>query len=100
MELHNHYSEFQQAGVEVVALAVASCSSVDSWRRSEGIMFPLLADPDHEVAESLHVYNLWGREMAAPAVFIIDTDRRILWYYIGENMAKRADVQEVLKHLP
>ena len=85
----------------MVALAVASRSSVNSGvRELLGLPYPVLADPEHEVAEGYEVYNVLGDGYAAPSVFVIDTDGSIVWSYVGEGPTDRPSVDTVLKNLP
>ncbi len=100
MELQRQYEAFKEAGVEVIALAVVPVASVDGTRQSIGIAYPLLADPEHRVAESYGVYNLLGDGYAAPSVFIIEMDGRILWSHIGQHPGDRPGVQTILERLP
>jgi len=60
----------------------------------------MLADSKHKVAEAYGVYNLLGDGLAAPAVFVIDTDGRIVWSYVGRNSSDRPNTQAILEHLP
>jgi peroxiredoxin len=62
--------------------------------------YPLLADPEHQVAEAFNVYDLLGTGYAAPSVFVIDTNRDILWSYIGQSSTDRPTATSVLEHLP
>lgn len=99
MELQQSYPRFQEAGVEVFALAVASLESVEDWCQAQGYEFPLLADPEHEVAEAYGVYDLFGYGLAAPAAFIVDTDGRVVW----NTVALESDwpgAYAILEHLP
>ena len=91
---------FKEAGVEVIALAVAPVASVDGTRQSIGIAYPLLADPAHQVAEAYGVYNLLSDGYAAPSVFVIEMDGRILWSHVGRHPGDRPSVQTVLERLP
>jgi peroxiredoxin len=100
VELQSQYPVFQEAGAEVVALAVASVASVESWCQSAGVSYPMLADPAHRAAESYGVYNLLGDGLATPAVFVIDTDGRIAWSHVGQHANDRASVQMILEQLP
>ncbi len=100
MKLQNRYQKFQDAGAEVVALAVAPRSSVDSTRKSLGISYIMLSDKKHRVAAAYGVYNLLGDNLAAPAVFVIDTDGTVLWQYIGKNPNDRPVPGQILEHLP
>lgn len=100
MQLQQNYTAFQSAGAEVVALAVAPRSAVDGAQQVVGATYPMLADPQHRVAEAYGVYNLLSDQLAAPSVFVIDTDRSILWYHVGRDPADRPGVQEILQKLP
>ena len=84
-----------------MALAVASASSIDSGVREVlNLTYPLLADPQHRVADALNVYNLFGDAYAAPSVFVIDTDKTIVWSYVGEDASDRPSADTILKNLP
>ncbi|MCS7177887.1 MAG: redoxin domain-containing protein [Anaerolineae bacterium] len=98
MELRDHYGAFQARGAEVVALAVASLEAVEGVRTSVGAPFPILADPDHRVAEMYGVYNLLGDGLAAPAVFVLKNGS-IRWSYVGQSPTDRPPVAEILAHL-
>jgi len=65
-----------------------------------GAAYPLLADPAHRVAEAFGVYNLFNDNLAVPSVFVIDTDGRIVWHYVGKNSGDRPGAQAILEQLP
>lgn len=100
MELQGNYEAFQDAGVEVVALAVVSPESVEGLQQSLGISYPVLADPDHRVSEEYGVYNLLGDGLAAPAVFVINSDGQVVWQYTGTSALDRESAETILSHLP
>ena len=100
VELQNNAAAFQEAGVQVVAVFASSLDSVTGIQASTGVTYPVLADPDHQAAEAYGVYNLLGDGLAAPAVFVVDTDGRIVWGFIGQNVQDRPGVQTILEHLP
>jgi peroxiredoxin len=62
--------------------------------------FPVLADPDHQAAEAYGVYNLLGDGIAAPSVFIINSNGQIVWSYIGKDAEDRPTAATLLDHLP
>jgi peroxiredoxin len=99
VELQMLYSEFQARGAEIVALAVAPLASVDGARQSTQATYPMLADPTHQVAEAYGVYNLLGFNLAAPSVFIIERDGRIVWRYVGQNSGDRPAAESILMQL-
>ena len=99
--MHNNYETFQEAGAEIVALAVASLSTVErNVLNALNVPYPVLADPDHEVTEKYGVYNLLGDSLAAPAVFVIDTDGEILWSHVGSGPGDRPSPSLILENLP
>jgi peroxiredoxin len=100
VQLQQSYQAVEHVGADVAALAVAPMSSVDGARQAAGAAFPMMADVDHVVAEAYGVYNLLGDSLAAPSVFVIDTDGRILWGYIGRSSMDRPDVHTILDKLP
>jgi peroxiredoxin len=100
VELQNNYEAFQEAGVEVIALAVAPATSVNGAQQATGATYPLLADPAHRVAEAYGVYNLLGDGLAAPSVFVIDADGHIAWNHVGQHPGDRPSAQTVLEQLP
>ncbi len=100
MDLRDHYQDFQARNAEILALAVHDQSVAETVVRVTEAPFPVLADPDHAVAEAYGVYNLLGDGIATPAVFIVDTAGQIVWSYMGQNAADRPSVQTILENLP
>ena len=94
------YERFQEAGVEVAAIAVASVESVESWCQRGSIGYPMLADPDHVVADIFGITEVASDQRLAPSVFVIDTDGSIVWYHIGAHSRDHAGVEETLRNLP
>jgi len=84
----------------VVAVAVAQRGQVRSAKETVEAPYPMLADPDHQVADAYGVYNLLGDGYAAPAVFVIGQDGQILWYHVGQAPGDRPTVEEILNRLP
>ena len=78
----------------------ASLSEVESWCQQAGIEYPMLADSDYTVSEAYGVYNLLGDDLAAPAVFVIDTDGHIVWRQVGQSANNPVSAQIIIEHLP
>jgi peroxiredoxin len=100
VELQQNYTTVGQRGAEVVAIVVASLEAVDGLCESARVPFPVLSDADHTVSEAYGVYNVLGDELAAPAVFIVDPDRRILWSQIGRPARLIVPIDTILENLP
>ena len=86
--------------MEVIALVVASVEEVEGWCKRAGVSYPMLADSEHQVSEAYGVYDLFKDGLAAPAVFVVDTDGRVVWGYVGQRTDDRVSAQTILEHLP
>ncbi len=65
-----------------------------------GARFPILADVEHQVAEIYGVFNRLGDGLAAPSVFIVDENGRIVWHHIGAHPNDRLSAAEIFQHIP
>lgn len=67
---------------------------------NSGASFPFLyTTKSDEVPQAYNVYNLHNDGVAAPAVFIIDTNGKIAYEYIGKDIADRPDTAIILAEL-
>lgn len=51
------YGEFQRAGAVVLGVSTDSVKSHEKFKTKYNLPFPLLSDPEHQVAEQ---YGVWG----------------------------------------
>ena len=100
MDLQNHYQDFQGRDTEILALAVHDVAGAQRVAQVTGATYPILADPDHAVADAYGVYNLLGDGVATPAVFIVDQTGQIVWSYVGRSASDRPNVKTILENLP
>ena len=100
MDLQNYYQDFQGHDTEILALAVHDMTGAQRVAQVTGAAYPILADPDHAVADAYGVYNLLGDGVATPAVFIVDQSGQIVWSYVGQSASDRPNVQTILENLP
>jgi peroxiredoxin Q/BCP len=100
VDLQSNYQQFQERQTEIIALAVQDVAQAQNMVQITGVSYPILADPDHRVADAYKVYNLLGDGVATPAVFIIDKAGQIVWSYIGQNVNDRPSSQTILENLP
>jgi len=84
----------------VIGVAVQDVARAKVMGEISGASFPLLADPDHAVADAYEVFDLLGDGVATPSTFIVDLDGYIVWSYVGQNAADRPGVDTILSHLP
>ncbi len=100
MDLQNRYQDFLSRDTEIIAMAVQNTANAKKMVDVTGAAFPILADPDHAVADAYSVFNLLDDNVAAPAVFIINPAGHITWQYIGKNSNDRPAPQKILDNLP
>ena len=81
-EFRDLSAEFEAAGATVWSVSVLDAASKARFKAEHGLTFPLLADPDHEVAER---YGVWVEKKnygktyfgIGRATFLIDREGRI-----------------------
>lgn len=56
-DFRDNYEAFSKAGFEIVGISPDQPEKLSEFRQEHGLPFPLLSDPDHEVAEA---YGAWG----------------------------------------
>jgi len=54
--VRDHRSDYERAGAVVLGVSPDSVEAVAKFDEKHGLRFPLLADPDHSVAEA---YGVW-----------------------------------------
>lgn len=99
VELERAYPRVRSEGAELAAITVAPLDQVRAGKQELGLTFPVLADPDHLVAERYGVYDRLGDGLAGPAVFVLDGAGRIRWRYVGSQVGDRPAAREVLAQL-
>lgn len=66
---------------------------------SLGLEFPIMYDPQAEVVKEYGVFNLLNDDRATPSTFVIDTQGKIRWKYVGRSISDRASNQTIIAQL-
>jgi glutaredoxin-dependent peroxiredoxin len=88
--------------VQVVGVVSQSARAVRTYIEETGLPFDILIDERRDV---LRAYGVWHRigldawNIARPAVFLIDTDRRIRYSFIGDRQREFPTGEELLAAL-
>ena len=91
--------EFKARGVQVIGLLGQSRDAVRRYIEDTGLPFDVLIDERRDV---IRAYGVWHRigidawNLARPAVFLIDTDRKVLASWIGDNQRQFPAAEEIL----
>jgi peroxiredoxin Q/BCP len=80
--LRDAWGEFERAGAVVLGVSPDDAASHAKFKEKYGLQFPLLADPDHAVAEE---YGVWGEKHLygktymgiVRSTFVIDADGNV-----------------------
>ncbi len=100
MQLQARYAEFQDAGIEIVAISSEDRAEASTLKNELAISFPILSDADRAVIERYGVFHEnepKGRPIARPSVFIIDPEGIIRYRYVGEDARDRPSPDELLR---
>jgi peroxiredoxin len=94
-DYRDHHQEIRAAGADVVAISVDRSERSERLRRDLNLPFTILSDVDRRVVKAWDIFN--PREfggVAEPAVFIIDTNRNVLFSSV-DGVRKRMGASEV-----
>ena len=95
--MRQDYGEFQERGVEIIALGPDGPNAFRRYWQEENIPFIGCADIKSQVGNRFHQeVNLFkfGR---MPAIFVVDKDGRIRYSHYGDSMADIPANAEILK---
>jgi peroxiredoxin len=90
--------EFEKRGAQIAGISVDPPSNNASMVGKLLLPFPLLSDPEGELAR---LFGLWNKEegVAAPSVVVIDQSGEVRYLYSGADVADRPRDEEVLAAL-
>jgi peroxiredoxin len=97
-ELQKYLAELDKRNADVVAISVDPVETNLELSARLGLTFPLAADPEHATLAAFGVYDD-HHEIAWPAVFIVERDRRVSWRYLADDYKVRPTVEEMLRAL-
>jgi thioredoxin-dependent peroxiredoxin len=100
VQLEADRPQFEQKNTQILAIAVQDQAGAQQAMAETGAAYPILADPDHRVAEAYGAFNTLGDNVATPSIFVIDKAGQIAWSYIGQGVSDRPSNQTILDNLP
>lgn len=89
VQLAAQYEQLQSAKIQVIAVSCQSSSALQSYLANNPLPFPLLPDTSRAVAKAFgtHYWLRWeGINLSHPALFILDSEGRVLFRYVGKRM--------------
>lgn len=76
--------------------------SPEGYLAEHSVSFPFLLDENRAVTKAYGVYHRIGfdaYDIARPATFVIGTDGRIRYIYVGSSQTDRAPIESILSAL-
>ena len=88
--IRDAWAEFQRAGAEVFGISADTTASHERFRSKYSLPFPLLADPEHKLAEPYGV-GQEGKNSYERSTFVIDADGNVAKIMRRVNPDQHAD---------
>ena len=91
VQLQEDAATLDSLGYQIIAIGTDLPEKIAETEKKWGIGFPMLSDPDLRAAHAYGVaYRQEGkRGLPVPAVFIVDTDRRVQFEYVNPRYQVR-----------
>jgi len=87
---NKHFSEFSGLGAKLVGISIDDLQTLKDWKQDLGdLNYPLLSDPNGEVARAYGVYSE-SEGIAYRGLFIIDPEGRIRYQVVQEPLYGRS----------
>jgi len=101
-DFRDSLADLNDAGVEVLGVSPDTPDKLRTFREKEGLTFPLLSDPDHEVLEA---YGAWGEKTSygrtstgvIRSTFVLDDTGRVEKAY--PNVRAKGHVERLRREL-
>jgi len=97
--LRDRYSEFEERGAEVLAIAPDTLENAQRYFQANDIPFPCLPDPDREVFRQYDVKSAMISLGQRPGLFVIDKEGVVRYAHLGWQQWEIPSVDETLQQL-
>jgi len=98
--IQKNLKEFEDAGVQPVAISVDAPEVSRDLALKAGYTFPVLSDANREVIRRYHLLHQGGgpenSDIARPAEFLVDSSGVVRWVNFTEDIRLRAKADEML----
>jgi len=98
VQLQEDAATLDSLGYQIIAIGIDPPEKLVESKQKWEVEFPLFSDPDLAAAHAYGVaYQPQGKSgLPVPAVFIVDTDRRVQFQYVNPNYQVRLGRQLLL----
>jgi peroxiredoxin Q/BCP len=97
--LRDRIAEFEQRGVQILAIAPDSVEHAQGYFQRNDIPFPCLADPERKVFRQYDVKSAIVSLGQRPGLIVIDREGVVRYSYLGWQQYEIPTVDETLKQI-
>ena len=91
-----NWESFERTGLQVAAICVDTVEQNRNMVDKLLLPFPILSDPDATVIEPWGVLNAAEKDIAKPALFLVQPDWSLAYRYVGQDFTDRPTDEELL----
>lgn len=96
--------DLKSKNIQVLAISADSVEDLDKLAKAKGYTFPLLSDPELVAIDAVGLRHANGNpikksDIARPAMFLLDKNRKIVWKEYPDNWRKRPTAEKILKNV-
>ena len=99
VELQKDYQSIKDLQAEVLAVSTDNLTRAGYVVDRLGLEFPIMYNPQADMVKEYGVFNLLNDGLATPSTFVIDTQGKIRWKYIGVNISDRPSTRSIIRQL-
>ena len=100
VELQEGYPKIKSLNAELFAISMDDIYDTTSLSLALNLDYSVLSDNKAYVTKKYGVFNLLGDGVATPAVFIIDSNKTLVWSYVGGDISDRANFEDIISNIP
>ena len=97
--MQNDYQAIKDLQAEVLAVSVDNLPRAGYVVDRLGLEFPIMYDPQTDMVKEYGVFNLLNDGLATPSTFVIDTQGKIRWKYVGVGIYDRPSTRSIIRQL-
>ena len=99
--LRDHHEQLQAAGYEVVGVSKDSAASHQKFKEKHALPFPLIADVDHTLLETMGAWgekNMYGKKTmdTIRTTFVINEEGIIEQIFTGKQVKTKEHAEQIL----
>ena len=99
--LRDRYEQLQQQGYEVVGVSKDSAASHQKFKEKHALPFPLIADVNHELLETMGAWgekNMYGKKTMGTirTTFVINEEGIIEQIFSGKQVKTKEHAEQIL----